>query len=147
MKKIHNLYAIFIAIVIFILDRLTKVLIENTISLGQSIQVIPNIFHFTLVHNLGAGFGILKNQKWFFIIFSIVVLIGIIYKWKKIPKNFHTYIPLGLIIGGILGNLYDRVLFSYVIDFIDFRIWPVFNIADSALTIAAIWLVIYYWKK
>ena len=94
-----------------------------------------------------AGFGILQNQRWFFVVFSIVVLIAIIWKWSKIPSGKGYYIPLGLIIGGILGNLYDRIFLGYVIDFIDFRVWPVFNAADSALTIAVVWLVIYLWKK
>ena len=144
MKKIHNLYAIIVAILVFFLDRLTKYFAEN---INGSIPIINNIFNFTLVYNTGAGFGILKGARIFFIIFSIVVIAGIIYKWKKIPENVNITIPLGLIIGGLLGNLYDRLFLGYVIDFLDFRIWPVFNIADSCITIAAIWLIFYLWKK
>ena len=73
------------------------------------------------------------------------MLIGLIYKWKRIPKN--VGVPIGFIIGGLLGNLIDRIFLGHVVDFIDFRIWPVFNAADSAITIAVIWLIIYLWRK
>jgi signal peptidase II len=133
-----------IAVLIVFADQITKFFINSGINLGQSIPLINNIIHITLVHNRGAGFGILQGQRVFFIIFSIVILGAIIYSWKKIPKN--AGIPLGLILGGIVGNLIDRVVLGYVIDFIDFRIWPVFNVADSAVTIGVIWLIIYLWK-
>ena len=65
MKRLHNITAVYIALGIFILDRLTKILFENTFELGESVPLIKNIVHFTLVHNEGAGFGILQHQKWF----------------------------------------------------------------------------------
>lgn len=146
-KGFHNINAIIIATTILVLDRISKLLISNTLSLAQSIPLINNILHFTLVHNTGAGFGILKGQRIFFIIFSIIVLAIVIKKWKKIPSDKNIAIPLGLILGGLFGNLFDRVFFGHVIDFIDFQVWPVFNIADSAITVAAVWLAIYLWKK
>ena len=147
MKKFHNLNAIIIAVIVIILDQLSKYLFKLYISVDQSIPIIKNIFHLTLVHNTGAGFGILQDARIFLIIFSLGVLIGIIWKWDKIPKEKSASIPLGLILGGLAGNLIDRCLLGYVIDFLDFRIWPVFNIADSCITIAVVWLVIYLWKK
>ncbi|MBD3164555.1 signal peptidase II [Candidatus Woesearchaeota archaeon] len=136
--------ALFIALVIFISDRLTKHLALN---IENTIPVVKNVFHLTLVCNTGAGFGILKGYRIFFIILSFAVLAIVAYKWKKIPEDKNITIPLGLILGGLLGNLVGRIYPGYVIDFIDFRIWPVFNVADSAITIAAFWLIIYLWNK
>ena len=81
------------------------------------------------------------------IVFSLLILVVLVYKWKKIPKSVNVSVPLGLILGGLIGNLIDRAFIGYVTDFIDFRIWPVFNVADSCITIGVIWLVIYLWKK
>lgn len=145
MEKFHNFNAVWIALVIIVLDQITKYLFSVYMKLNQSIPLLGNILHFTFVHNQGAGFGILQGQRVFFIIFSLIVLGAVIYSWKNIPKE--VSIPLGLIIGGLVGNLLDRAIFGYVVDFIDFRIWPVFNLADSAITIGVIWLVIYLWKK
>ncbi len=144
--KIHNKLAIYIAIAVLLLDQFTKFLAAR-LNLGESVPLIQNILHLTLVHNRGAGFGILQGQRIFFIAFSLVVLGALIIRWKKIPEDIKAAIPLGLIIGGILGNLIDRIYLGYVIDFIDLRVWPVFNIADSAISIAAIWLIFYLWKK
>ena len=132
-----------IAIVIFIADQITKVLAR--LYLTQSVPLIPNVLHLTLVYNEGAAFGILQNQRLFFIIISLAVLAYICRAWKRFGKRF-TW-PLGLLIGGLLGNLVDRLLFGPVTDFIDFRIWPVFNIADSSITISAVWLAILLWKQ
>ncbi|MCK5283006.1 MAG: signal peptidase II [Nanoarchaeota archaeon] len=139
--------AVWIALVIITLDRATKYIIESLMEINQSIPLIDNFLHLTLIHNKGAGFGILQGQRLFFIIFSLIVLAVVIHKWKEIPQNINITFPLGMILGGLIGNLIGRIFLKYVIDFIDFRIWPIFNIADSAITIGVIWLVIYLWKK
>ena len=104
--------------------------------------LIKGVFHLTLIHNRGAAFGILKNQTPFFIFVSILAVI-LIYSALRNNKNkkysFHN-VSLVLILAGALGNLIDRLRFGYVIDFLDLRIWPVFNVADSAITIGAILL-------
>lgn len=150
MKKFHNLTAILIAVGIVILDRITKYL-ASEMQPGQSIPLIKNIVQLTLVHNTGGGFGILKGYRIFFVVFSIIVLFVMIYKWKKIPEKLNITVPLGLILGGTVGNLIDRIFQGYVIDFIDIGInslrWPAFNAADSGITIGVVWLVIYLWKK
>jgi signal peptidase II len=132
---------IFIIVAIILsLDQLAKFLITKNLSLNQSVPAIKDIFYLTLIHNRGAAFGILKNQAPLFIFTSIIAVI-LIYRDLKNNKRKKSYsIALSLILAGALGNLVDRLFFGYVIDFLDFRIWPVFNVADSAITIGAILL-------
>ncbi len=144
--KIHNKNILIIGAIIVVLDQISKYALEEILK-KTSITLIPNILKLTLVYNKGAGFGILQGQRLFFIIFSFLVLGAIIYKWKKIPAKNKVIIPMGLLIGGLIGNLIDRIIHGYVIDFIDLGFWPVFNIADSAITIAVVWLVIVLWKE
>lgn len=133
-----------IAVVFF--DRATKIFFTDTLSWGESIPVIRNFLHFTLVHNTGIAFGLFKNQGIVFIIipFIAVVLIAYnIYYHRNNARVSRMYIVgFSLILAGAIGNLVDRIMFGYVIDFIDFRVWPVFNIADSAITIGTIFILI-----
>lgn len=122
------------------LDQLSKFIITRCLLQNQSIPLIKGIFHLTLIHNRGAAFGILRNQVPLFIFTSILAIILIYFNLKKNKHRKAYSIALSLILGGALGNLIDRLFFGYVIDFIDLRIWPVFNIADSAITIAAVLL-------
>ena len=134
-----------VPLLVYILDRITKVLVVKNIVQGESVALIPNIFHITLVHNNGTAFGLFKDQNIPLTWLSLVVIIFIIsYIWKKRQDTtWSVSLALGLILGGALGNLTDRIRLGYIIDFIDFRIWPVFNIADSAITIG---LIILAWK-
>ncbi|MEW9123064.1 MAG: signal peptidase II [Thermotaleaceae bacterium] len=129
---------------IIILDQVSKFLVINQFDLHQSIPVINNIFHITYVRNYGAAFGILKHQKLFFVIMTTIVVIGIIFYIRK-QSFVHAMMKysLSLIVGGAIGNLVDRLSYGYVIDFFDFRVWPVFNIADMAIVIGAIFLCYY----
>ncbi len=122
------------------LDQLTKFVISRNLSTFESVPVIPRVFHLTLVANRGAAFGILKNQTLLFISTSLLAVVLISFAlMDKRQKGFYN-LSLSLILAGALGNLIDRLRFGYVIDFLDFRIWPVFNIADSAITVGAILL-------
>jgi len=137
-----------IGISVFLLDQASKIFVLRELKLNESMEVIKNIFYFTLVHNTGAAFGILKGQTFFFIILSILAVTTIaIYIRKSLNARLVVKIALGLILGGALGNLVDRLRFGHVIDFLDFRIWPVFNIADSAITVGASLLIIGLFKK
>ena len=135
------MFLIFVSIILS-LDQLSKFLITKNLILNQSIPVLKGIFHLTLIHNRGAAFGILKNQIPLFILISLFTIALILFNLKSYKhKKFSIYnISLSLILAGALGNLIDRLFFGYVIDFLDFRIWPVFNIADSAITAGAILL-------
>lgn len=129
-----------IVLIILSLDRLTKILATSNLSLSQSVAVIKGVFHITLVHNRGAAFGILKNHLALLVITSLLAVILICQNLKNSRALKIYSISLSLILAGALGNLIDRVFFGYVIDFLDFRIWPVFNVADSAITVGAIML-------
>jgi len=127
--------------IILALDQLTKFYFAKNLFLNQSVPVIKGFFHLTLVHNRGAAFGILKNQIPLFIVTSLFAIILIFVHLKKYKTSYSLYsLSLSLILAGAVGNFIDRVSFGYVIDFLDFRIWPVFNVADSAITIGAILL-------
>lgn len=128
-----------IVLSILSLDQLSKFIITRSLSLNQSIPVIKGVLHFSLVHNYGAAFGILKNQAALFI-FTAFFAITLILINIRSNKGRFLGISLALILAGALGNLIDRLFLGYVIDFLDFRIWPVFNIADSAITIGAVLL-------
>lgn len=138
-------YILLIVIVIF--DQLTKLWVINNFYPGQSRPIIEGIFHLTYVQNRGAGFGILQGQRLFFIISSlIIIVILIIYRYRS-ERNLLLDIGLSMIIAGAVGNnLIDRVIKDFVVDFLDFRIWPVFNLADTAIVIGVGLLVIYLWK-
>ena len=135
---------IFITIVLFtvLLDQLTKFYIASKMPEWK--------LGFLLIHfvdNTGAGFGILKGQMAILAIISAVVAMGVIYFYHKIPKEKITQALFGLFLGGVTGNLIDRILRQYVVDFIDVGFWPVFNIADMAISVSVIGLVLYFWKK
>jgi lipoprotein signal peptidase len=128
---------------VVIIDRLTKYFLFKNLAEGESVRVIPGLFHITLVLNSGAAFGILKGSSPFFMISAGLVIIFIsLYAWRGGCKDLPTLLAMSLLLGGAVGNLIDRITFGYVIDFLDFRIWPVFNIADAAITIGAFILAI-----
>ncbi len=136
---------------VLIFDQFSKFLIEKYFILGQSAPVLKDIFHITIVHNRGAAFGIFKNQTPVLIIISIAVLILFAFFYSRSKKSGKRYrileMSLGLIAGGSCGNLIDRIRWGYVFDFLDFRIWPVFNIADAAISTGAVILAIYLIRK
>lgn len=124
------------AAIILILDQGSKFLIKNKLNLLESIPIIPDVFHLTYIENPGAAFGMLAHKRLFFILATIVILAIIFYLYFKVGKeNKILAISLGLVVGGALGNLIDRVLTGTVTDFMDFRVFPIFNIADSAIII------------
>jgi len=127
-----------IAVAIFILDRITKFLVTKYVPLNSSIDFpIISISH---VLNTGTAFGLFKSASWFFIIFASAVSVYLILKHKTFGKNLQPI--LGLILGGALGNLLDRILYGAVLDFIDFHFWPAFNVADTAISIAVVLILV-----
>jgi signal peptidase II len=132
----------FIVLTILFLDQSTKYIAGKNLYPGESIPLIKGVLHLTLVHNRGAAFGILKDQFYLFIFSSIFALILIVFSLKgHSRKGISIYtLSLSLIAAGAVGNLIDRIFLGYVIDFLDFRVWPVFNVADSAITVGAVLL-------
>lgn len=140
---------ILLAVLVIAIDQCSKYYIQTHMAQGMSIPIIQNIFHITYILNPGAAFGLLKHQTFFLIGIAIVLVAAIIYFYRQIPANRLLHCSLGLLMGGAVGNLIDRVELGYVVDFFDFRIWPVFNVADIAIVsgVAGIMLVIWNGKK
>ncbi len=130
-----------IAIIVVMLDQLTKAIVVTKIPFNTSVEVLGSVLSFTSVHNTGAGFGILQGQNSLFILVALVAIIVIVCTLRKTLEDHHTTIFVALILGGAIGNLIDRILYGFVVDFIDFHIWPAFNVADSALCIGVIGLI------
>lgn len=140
---------IIFGIIFLLIDQLSKGLISLYIPLNESIK-LTNFLSITYVQNIGAAFSILKGARWLFIILGIIAL-NIIYiffiKDKKLT-NFEIII-YALMLSGIIGNIIDRVLYGYVIDFIDITLFnfAIFNFADSFIVISVILLVVFKWKN
>lgn len=127
-----------IALLVFVLDRISKFFVVSYIPLNSSIDL--KLFSLTHVLNTGTLFGLLKNASWFFVIFTVAVIVFLILKYRTFSSDLQPV--LGLILGGAFGNLFDRLVYGAVIDFIDFHFWPAFNMADSAISIAVVWLLV-----
>jgi signal peptidase II len=142
---------IIIIVLIVAADLLTKYLLTPLMleQAGSSLPIIPNVLHFTYVENTGASFGILQNGVIFFIVVTGIVLAAAIAFMIRTRKRQSAFlkISLSLVVGGAIGNLYDRIVFGFVRDFIDVRLlsfWKwIFNVADASLVIGAILLGIY----
>lgn len=139
---------IFTAILVCLLDRVTKLYIVSRFTEGTSVPVIPDVFHFTFILNRGAAFGILEGQRWLFLII-VLVLLSLLYLYRdtvaKLPLP--ERIGIGLLAGGAIGNGYDRFMHGAVIDFFDFRIWPIFNVADISICLGVVIIVCYLWRN
>ena len=136
-----------IALIAILIDQITKYIVMKTMSLGESIEVIPNIFYITSHRNKGAAWGILQDKMYFFYLITIVFVIAVVYFIQKQAKGDKLLgVSLGLILGGAIGNFIDRLFRHEVVDFIHVYIFgynfPVFNIADSSLCIGVILMII-----
>lgn len=123
-------------------DLYTKYLTLRYLQVGEFIPM--GVFDIRHVHNTGAAFGMLANSNVLFVSVAVIVLVGLLVNLPRIQKaEAGIVVALGLIAGGTLGNLIDRLRFGYVVDFIDFRWWPVFNVADSCICVGVAILI---WK-
>jgi signal peptidase II len=147
-KLKQNAVFAFTAIVVLLLDQLSKYLVIQKIPVHDSIEIIPNFFYFTHIKNTGAAFGIFQGMINIFIVISIaaVILIVILRSLLKI-ESYLYHVSLGFILGGAVGNLIDRLIMGEVTDFLHFFFWPVFNLADSFIVIGFIILVIILLKN
>lgn len=135
-----------IAIFALLIDQISKIVIGLYFKLNESIAILKNFFSITLVHNTGAAWSILQNKNILIIIFSIIALV-IIYRFMFLFKtNKRNNLAFGLLVGGVFGNMLDRIIYGYVRDFFDFTIfsydYPVFNVADIFIVVGVILLII-----
>ena len=137
-KKYFIGTSILIAVFVVIFDQVTKYIIATTMKIGDSFEVIPHFLNITSHRNNGAAWGILSGKMTFFFIITIIILIALVYLFMQVA--------ISLLFAGALGNFIDRVLTGEVVDFIDTNIFgydfPIFNIADSSLTIGVILIII-----
>jgi len=132
-----------IAGIILLIDQATKCLVGMGLPPYRSVPIIKGILHLTYIRNTGAAFGLFAGQRIPLIIIGIIVSAIVVYfHFRASPKNYFIQGPLALILGGSLGNLADRIFRSYVVDFIDFRFWPAFNIADVTVNLGIVLLIV-----
>ena len=125
-----------LAMAVVDIDQWSKYYVQTHMSLGMSIPLIPSVFHLTYILNPGAAFGILENQRTFFVIVGLLMIGAVVYLYPRIPANMRLLrLGTGLMMGGAVGNVIDRIQTGHVVDFFDFRIWPIFNIADIAIVV------------
>lgn len=142
---------IFIASICFLVDQLSKLLLEKFYDLGQSTSIIPSFFHITYVRNEGAAWSLFAGDQFFLIAVSVFALLFFYYYFIKEKQiNIFECFSYGVLFGGILGNLIDRIFKGYVVDFLDFTIFnyhfPVFNIADTCIVMGVLSVIILLWK-
>ena len=128
---------------VLIADRVTKILAERSLSMGNPVEVIPGLFQLTLVHNTGMAFGLLSSasipgKAWLLTAVSAGLLVAIVwFAWRAGPLTTMTTVGIVAMLAGAIGNILDRLLYGYVVDFFDFYVgsahWPAFNIADAMI--------------
>lgn len=142
MKKIG-----IISLIVIIIDRILKVLVTNNYALNVRNKIIDGFFYITNCHNEGAAFSLFSGNVLFLIFITLIVLFLIYRTINKENVNKIGVLAYGLLLGGILGNLYDRIFYGYVIDYLDFVIFKfnfaIFNLADAAIVIGAILLIVF----
>ncbi len=137
-----------VALVVFVIDRVTKSIVSATIPFGTEVQVLGNLVAVTNVRNSGAAFGFAPVGPWFFLVAALAVSVGLIIYVVREPGDLSADAVLGLILGGALGNAFDRIINGGgVTDFINFHFWPVFNVADSAVSIGVVLLIVGYFLR
>ena len=141
-----NKKMIIIASIALILDQITKIITESFLTINKPVQVIKNFFYLTLCHNEGAAWSLFKNAQIVIIIGTIAAIILIYHYMYCFKENTRNNFAFGLLIGGLAGNLIDRVFLGYVRDFLDFFIikydYPIFNVADMCIVIGVFLLII-----
>ena len=142
---------IIVSVISLILDIGSKYYISKNFIVYESKTIIKNFLDITYVKNTGAAFSILKDNTWMITIISLMIIMGVIYYiYKNKPSNNIENIGYGMVIGGAVGNFIDRIIYGYVIDFIDINLfgwnYPVFNIADMMIVIGVFLLVINAWR-
>ncbi len=144
-KLKSNLMLVLIALVVIALDQLTKRAVQQNLALGEALLVLPPWEFVRIVHwvNTGAAFGIFQGGNAILIGLTIAITIAILVYYQTLPEDhFFQRICLALMVGGSIGNLIDRLTLGYVVDFVAVGSFPVFNLADSCVTVSVILLLI-----
>ncbi len=145
----------FAAFLALLADQISKIWIRGRLAEGESLDFVPGAIHLEHVRNFGAAWGVLSGQKWLLILFTLVVIGVIVHSAREVTaRSKVAALGFGLILGGAVGNLLDRILFGHVTDFFDLdtpfralQTFPVFNVADSALTVGVILMLLSLFLK
>ncbi len=137
------MYFLLITIIIFVTDHLLKILVDHTMHVNQSIVVFKDILSITYVQNRGAAFGLFWGSTTILVIVGIFAIFAIICFREHFSRDAHIQVPLAFLLGGSLGNIVDRIFRGYVVDYIDFHVWPVFNYADIMINLGVLLIFIY----
>src|SRR5574344_1235929 len=128
-----------ISFITFLIDQIVKLVVSSFMGLNQSLTIIPHFFNLTYILNNGAAWNILNNHQILLIFFSLIIMVLIYFFMKTFKMNKRNIWAFGLLYGGILGNLFDRVFHGWVIDYLDFKIfnynYPVFNLAHMSIVL------------
>lgn len=141
-----------IAAGIVAVDQATKWWVQRDFPLGASRPLLPGLLTLTHVHNTGSAFSLFRDAGWWLVLVSVAAILGIIRYWVGLQRSgvvTHPVLLLGLALplGGAAGNLIDRLRLGYVVDFLELPLWPVFNVADSAITVGALLLVFHFMRQ
>lgn len=137
-----------IASLVLIVDQTFKAYFIRLILKDETIPLVKDIFHITLVYNTGGAFGIFQNRSGFFVAVSVVAIIFLAAFYARLKRKRLIYkIAIPLILGGAASNLVDRLRFGFVIDYLDFRVWPVFNIADASISVGVCLLLLNSFRR
>ena len=131
-----------VATVVFVLDQITKSVVAAQIPYGTEVSVVGRLVGITNVRNSGAAFGMAPAFTSFFLVASVIVSIGLVVYVVRTPSPLWTDAILGLILGGTVGNGFNRLVYGSVTDFVNVHFWPVFNVADSAISIGVTTLIV-----
>lgn len=137
------------------LDQWTKAIAVARLAYGEPVPFIEGFWNWTLVHNYGAAFSFLSSaggwQRWFFTVLAFGITALLVFWLARTPRSdWRTALPFALVVAGAIGNVIDRLRFGYVVDFVDWYVgtwhWPAFNLADSAIVVGAVLLVLFSFK-
>ena len=144
---LRPLYFYAIVLLVFVTDQASKALIQRSMMFGEFRQVIGRSFMLTLTQNTGGAWGLLPTGNRVFIAFAVVAIAALAYAYHRIARgDLLVSTAFALALGGAVGNLVDRLRYGYVVDFFDVRIirWPIFNVADSAISLGIVLLLLHY---
>ena len=140
-----------LTIIFFIIDLVSKLIVSNLMDVYDSIKIIENFFYITYVRNTGAAWSIFSGERLGLVIVSLIIICFIVYYiFKNNPENRLEKVGYAMIVGGAFGNLLDRIVYGYVIDFFDFNIfnydYPIFNLADCFIFFGVLLIIMYMWR-
>lgn len=144
-RALNALLALAVADLTFAIDQLLKTMVRADIEIGQSVRVVPGL-DLVYVKNTGVAFGFFSDSGAAVVAFGVLLLGLVLYFFVKNSDSSYLWLPVGLLVGGTLGNLFDRIKDGWVTDYIDLPLWPAFNIADVAIVVGILGLAVIYMR-